>query len=736
MDRSRTARWVVAVILVVVNLGNLSAQPFSKAEITAWKKQAKAITIIRDKWGIAHVYGKTDADAVFGLLYAQCEDDFDRVEMNYITAMGRLSEVFGEEQLYNDLRARLYNDTLRAIRLYQQSPSWLQRLMDSFAAGANYYLATHAAVRPRLITRFQPWMPLLFSEGSIGGDLTSISLSQLKGFYSNIELPKEVVDDSAEPRGSNGFAIAPSRSETGNALLLINPHTSFYFRSEVHVVSEEGLNAYGAVTWGQFFVYQGFNEHCGWMHTSTYADAVDEYLETVAKRGDSVVYRHAGKWKPVGKRTVSISSKSGEQVIKRSFTVYDTHHGPVIAKKGDKWMTIHMMDDPVNALQQSFLRTKAKGYEEYKQVMRLNGNSSNNTVFADKNGTIAYWHGNFIPKRDPGLDWNRPVDGSDIRSDWKGLHPIEEIIQVYNPSNGWIQNCNSTPFTAAAENSPKRENFPAYMAPDGQNFRAINADRVLRAQEKFSMAGLIAAAYDPTLTAFEKLLPSLEKAHSASQDTDLKRKLSEPVDLLLKWDYRTGVQSAQATLAMAWGRKLQGVAMARIPEDEIAGRRSDVVFQVEYMISATTDVEKLAALEAAVEDLRRDFGTWQVAWGDVNRFQRLTGKIEETFDDQQPSLPVGFASSFWGSLAAFGSRTYPNTKKLYGSVGNSFVAVVEFGEKIKARSIVTGGSSSRPASPHFTDQAAMYATGTFKDVLFYKDDIVRSMESRYSPGKR
>jgi acyl-homoserine-lactone acylase len=713
------------------------AQPFTKKEIDGWKKRANGITIIRDKWGVPHIYGKTDADAVFGLLYAQCEDDFDRVEMNYINAMGRLAEVQGEDQIFSDLRTRLYNDTLKAISQYQESPAWLKKLMDAFAGGSNYFLATHPEIKPRLIRRFQPWMPLLFSEGSIGGDLTSISVQRLKSFYANVRLPREMGDDHPEPRGSNGFAIAPARSESGKAMLLINPHTSFYFRSEVHVVSQEGLNAYGAVTWGQFFVYQGFNENCGWMHTSTYADAVDEFLETVARRGDTVFYKHDGNWKRAGKREVTIAFVKNGRVERNKFQVYDTHHGPVIANRDGKWMTIRMMDDPINALQQSFLRTKAKGYDSYKEVMKLNANSSNNTVFADKDGNIAYWHGNFIPRRDQSLNWNLPVDGSDPRSDWKGFHSIDEIIQLKNPSNGWIQNCNSTPFTAAAEASPRKENYPAYMAPDGQNFRALNADRVLRKADKLNLDKLISAAYDPALTAFEKLIPSLKQAYDESADTEMKAVVAEPLQVLMAWDYRSGVGSVGATLAMEWGRMLQGKLSSRLSDDELATHRSDIVYQVDKLIELVPAKEKLLAFRVAVERLKRDFDTWQIPWGEINRFQRLTGKIDETFDDSKPSLPVGFASSFWGSLPAFGRRVvYPDTlKRYYGVVGNSFVAVVEFGERIRAKSIVTGGSASRPGSPHFNDQGPLYVKGEFKEVLFYKEDILKNAERTYQLGK-
>jgi acyl-homoserine lactone acylase PvdQ len=705
-------------------------------ELKRLKDRAQKVTIIRDNWGIPHIYAKTDADVVFGLLYAQCEDDFRRVEWNYIDAMGRTAEVEGESALYFDLRARMYNDTTRAKVLYTKSSPQMRKLMDGFADGVNYFIASHPNRKPLLLKRFKPWFPLLFSEGSIGGDLTNINVNQLKAFYENTKTPAEEINGPVEPKGSNGFAIAPAKTENGNALLLINPHTSFYFRSEVQMVSEEGLHAYGAVTWGQFFIYQGFNKDCGWMHTSTFADGVDEYLETVAKKGGDYYYKHDGKWKPLKKRTIPVDYKTGTGIKRKDFLVYESHHGPVIADADGKWKTISMMDDPVHALQQSYMRTKATGYDSYKKIMELNGNSSNNTVFADNKGNIAYWHGNFVPKRDPSVNWNLPVDGSLTSNDWNGLHGINDIVQLKNPANGWLQNCNSTPFTAAAENSPKKENYPPYMAPDGQNYRAVNADRVLRRESKFTLDKLIAAAYDPTLAAFDKLTPALVNAYESTTDTQLKDKLKEPMQVITSWNRQYGTASIGCALSISWERKLEKVAGSRIKPADMANNRGGQVFIIDMMIATTSAEEKLKAFSDAIDDLTRDFGTWNITWGEINRFQRLTGEVlEEVYDDAQPSLPVPFAPSFFGSLAAYGSRTYPGTKKFYGAVGNSFVAVVEFGSRIKAKSIVTGGSSSDPSSPHFKDQALMYTQGQFKDVLFYKEDVVKNAEKTYHPGE-
>lgn len=261
-------------------------------ERSRWKAHVENTQIIRDDFGVPHIYGKTDADAVFGMLYAQCEDDFKRVERNYIVATGRLAEVEGEEALYSDLRANLFMSKEEAIEYYENSPDWLKKLCIAFADGVNYYLDTHPEIEPELITHFEPWMPMYFSEGSIGGDIESVSLRKIRAFYETEKLAEIDEPVFEKSQGSNGFAISGALTESGNAMLLINPHTSFYFRGEIHVVSEEGLNAYGAVTWGQFFVYQGFNEKNGWMHTSSYADVMDEFVEEIIEQDDQLMYKY------------------------------------------------------------------------------------------------------------------------------------------------------------------------------------------------------------------------------------------------------------------------------------------------------------------------------------------------------------------------------------------------------------------------------------------------------------
>src|SRR5207248_11422011 len=282
---------LVLVLVLVCGFAILPpASPAQSNELQRWEQQAHKVTITRDDWGIAHVYGKTDANAVFGMIYAQAEDDFNRVETNYINALGRLAEAEGESAIYQDLRMKLFMspDSLRAQ--YARSPTWLKALMNAWADGLNFFLYKHPDVKPRVISHFEPWMALSFTEGSIGGDIERNDLRQLQTFYDSSAGPMTSSEDD-DPGGSNGFAIAPVNTVNHHALLLINPHTSFFFRAELQVVSEQGLDAYGAVTWGQIFVYQGFNDRAGWMHTSSGVDAIDEYLETAVKKGNRYFYR-------------------------------------------------------------------------------------------------------------------------------------------------------------------------------------------------------------------------------------------------------------------------------------------------------------------------------------------------------------------------------------------------------------------------------------------------------------
>jgi acyl-homoserine-lactone acylase len=332
-----------------------------------------------------------------------------------------------------------------------------------------------------------------------------------------------------------------------------------------------------------------------------------------------------------------------------------------------------------------------------------------------------------MPKRDDRFDYTRPVDGSDPATDWSGETPMDALPSVINPSNGWVYNSNDGPWWAAGANSPTRSAFPRYVDTVGANARTPHALRVLDGQTGFTLQGLIDAAYDPYLPTFAALVPELIGAFDALPANDARRsRLADPVAALRTWDFTWAASSAPTTLAVTWGE----IAWAKGASDAQSRRAT-----VQEVIAGLNAEERISALETAVERLTTDFGRWDVKWGDINRFQRLSGAISASFDDDKPSTPVPFTSAEWGSLASYGAQRYPNTRKMYGTNGNSFVAVVAFGPRVRARAVSAGGQSGDPASRHFSDQIERYATGDLRSVYFYPDERVGHTERTYHPGK-
>ncbi|HEX6740992.1 MAG TPA: penicillin acylase family protein, partial [Sphingomicrobium sp.] len=698
--------------------------------------EAARITITRDDWGIAHVRGPTDADAVFGMIYAQAEDDFPRIEANYLTALGRTAETDGEKAIWQDLRARLYVSEAELKQDYARSPERMQQLMNAWADGLNYFLATHPEVKPRVLKRFEPWMALSFTEGSIGGDIERIDLDSLRDFYSS---PPSIGGGErglarhdpveGDRSASNGIAIAPSLTTGGKALLLINPHTSFFVRSEAQVTSDEGLDVYGATTWGQFFVYQGFNRHAGWMHTSSGVDNVDEFAELVGRRGKAFCYRYGSDCRPLTPRPVTLRYRTADgKFAARSFTTWRSHHGPIVRSANGRWIAFSMMNRPVEALQQSYYRTKATDLASYMQVAQLKANSSNNTIFADDRGEIAYLHPQFVPRRSAGFDYTHPVDGSNPVTDWGSLHSLPELPNVMNPPTGWVQNTNTWPYKAAGEFSADAKRFPKYMDMYGENWRGVHALRLLLRSRDWTLEKLNAAAFDSYQPGFAELVPPLVKAYGDLPTADPRRaRLEAPIALLRGWDYRWSADSVAQSLAMFYGDALHRALNA--PADEPGNK----VYM--RLAADTTPAQKLQALDDAVARLQRDFGRWQVPWGEINRFQRISPAIDHPFSDSGPSNPVPFAAGVYGSLASFTAGPKPGTKKWYGTAGNSFVAVVEFGPRVRAKAVTAGGESGDPSSRHFNDETPRYASGALREVYFYPDQLISHTERVYRPGE-
>jgi len=711
----------------------LNAQSFSANEIDTWQRQAKGIQIIRDNQGVPHVYAKTDADAVFGMMYVQCEDFFSKVEDAIIGRMGRESEVQGKSAIYKDLWSRLYIDTIAANNYYLQCTPYLKKLCDAYAAGINYYIYTHPNQKPKLLKRIQAWVPLLNNIPSIAN--SNISEPEIKSMYP-LPVERGVVYNFNSPmkedfhNGSNGWAISGKNTKDKNPIILINPHSEFYNRIEVQLVSDEGLNVYGAPFLGEFNVFQGFNEFCGWMHTVTMSDAKDLYIEKTKLVNGSLFYEYDNKWMPLDSNKITIQYKNGLKNDSITFTTYKTLHGPVVAKRNNNWLAAKTINENIELLNVHWSITKSKTYKEFVGWLDKRVMTGTNTIYADRSGNIGYWHGNFVPIRtNPNLDWSAPVPGNTSETNWKGAHLLKDIPNYINPSNGFVQNCNSTPLYGAGSFDSIMAKKPGYMFPDGYTPRSVNANRLLKNIKNITIDSVLEKCHSAYLANAAKFIPTLIRSFdSLSQPLQLRA----PINVLRTWNFNTDTTSIATTLSVLWVEKILQLNLAKL--------KKPVSNEVAYAISNGSNITlqnisaavQVAYLDSVINDLQKDWGTWAVEWGKLNRFQRNALGVEPS--DSIPSLAVTATPAFMGSLNAYSSKKSKNSKVRYGATGNTFVAVVSFGKTLKAKSILTGGSSSNPKSKHFIDQANGYINHQFKNVNFYKSDVLKNKELDYHPG--
>jgi penicillin amidase len=662
---------------------------------------ADRVTIYRDRFGIPHVFGETDAATMFGFAYAQAEDAFWRLEDNYIRSLGRLAEVAGERGLASDRRNRALEIPRLARSEYDRMPLPLRAMLDAFASGLNAYLADHPEVRPRLLTRFEPWYPLAFIR---------YNYFQNGFFWSAGLRPGDIetaMDEAAFDRkdfGSNGWVIGPSKSATGHAMLFINPHLPFFGPGQVyegHVRSDEGWNFTGYTRFGFPFPYVGHNESLGWVSTDNAADQADLYLETFDDSLHPLAYRYGTGYRQATAWSDTIGVKTESGIERRVFTFRKTHHGPVVGTRGGRPLALRMAKlDGDGWLAEWYAMTRARTVAQLKEAMRPLNMLFGNVMAADAEGNSFYLYNGAVPVRDPRFDWSGPLDGSDPATEWRGYHPLEDLPQLTNPTTGWMQNCNTTPFLLTSSGNPDSSRYPSYMVGEGDNPRGLASRRILAGTARFTWEQWVGAAFDARVVAADSFLPAL-LADSAGAG-----RLAPAIDVLARWDRRSDTTSVAMTLFDRWREALRSGA------------------------------SNLAALDSAVARLERDFGTWRVPWGEVNRLQRVDEPADQQFDDLRPSLPVVGVGGQHGAVFTYAARPVPGQKRRYGVAGGTYVSVVEFGPVVRRLAVHTMGASSNPDSPHYFDQAPLYARGQFRPAWFTLEEVRANLERAYHPGER
>lgn len=666
---------------------------------------ARSVTIYRDTYGVPHVFGPTDAACVFGYAYAQAEDNFWQVEDSYIRALGRASEIYGEKTLDDDLVIRTLEIPRLAKAEYDRSSPQLRPLLDSFADGINYYLEHHPQVRPRLLTRFEPWYMLAFNRYAL----------YYLFLYGETGIPKEDTGKMADAQGSNMWAIRPSKSTTGHAMLFVNPHQPFFGPGqwyEGHVHSQEGWDMSGASFFGSAFPTIGHNEHLGWSHTVNKPHVFDVYEESFDKTGDPLSYRYGGAYRQASVWADNIAVKTDQGLVNRSYKMTKTHHGPVVAKRDGKWLAVKFARfEEGGQIGEWYQMSKSRNLAEFRAAMSQLAVPMFNAMYADDAGNIFYLYNGAVPKRSQKFDWSKPVDGTTPETEWHGFHSINELPQVLNPKSGFVQNCNSTPFTTTEEGNPDPAEYPKYMVGESDTARARISRRILWNRDKFTFEDWSRAAFDTYVIEAETEIPRLTERWETLKQTDMPRaaKLQRVIAALRDWDHVSRDSSVPMTLFSLWYWKQVRDSKAK--------------------------KDPLGNMEGIVADLEKDFGTWEVPWGEINRLQRIQSAGEEPFSDSRESLPVVGGPGPVGIVFNFYARPEKGQKERFGVAGHSFVSVLDFGPKVEAKSILVFGESADPKSPHYFDQAKLYANQQFKPAWFYLPDIQAHAERTYHPGE-
>jgi acyl-homoserine lactone acylase PvdQ len=694
-------------------------------------EMAASVTIYRDDYGVPHVYGPTDAACAFGYMYAQAEDNFWQIEDSYIRSLGRASEVYGAKTVADDELVRALEIPRLAQEEYEHLPARTKEILHAGSEGLNYFLARNPQVKPRLLTRFEPWYGLAFNRYALyfqfiyrrsglgPEDIKSVTEQDgAKGEDKKTSAKLEARERdawmlAAESQGSNMWAVTPARSADGHALLFINPHQPFFGAGqwyEGHVHSDEGWDMTGASFFGSPLPTIGHNEFLGWSHTVNAPDIVDVWEEAFDKPGDPLAYRYDGEYRRATEWSDTLKVKTASGMAEHKVTFRKTHHGPIVARRDGKWLSVKMARfEEGGQLDEWYNMTRARNLDEFKKAMSATAVPMFNAVYADREGNIFYVYNGAVPRRSPKFDWSKPVDGSTSGTEWHGYHAFNELPQVTNPKSGFVQNCNSTPFLTTLGDNPDPGQFPKYMVGEGDTARARISRRILWNQDKFTFDEWAKAGFNTYVIQAETELGDLSKAWDKSPSAKAASAYAE----LMNWDHVSRTNSVPMTLFTLWHEKQYGTAVIR------AGKKEDPVRSLEQVLS----------------DLEGAFGTWRVAWGDLNRLERRQSGGEEPFRDDVKSLPVAGAPGDVGIVFNFYARPEKDQKRRYGVAGHSFISVVDFGAEIQARSILVFGENSDPASPHYFDQSELYARQEFKPAYFSLADIKAHAERTYHPGE-
>lgn len=710
-----------------------SSQTTETMEVT---HQSQNVTIYRDEWGVPHIHGKTDGDTAFGMGYAQAEDNFEQLELGFIMGTGRLSEILGEDAVLADWVVHSFENNELSIRDYENATPAVKALLDGYAAGINYYMETHPELETRLLDHIEPWYSLALIRRwyYLGGFLSRLRFTMdertaafetINGEplqMAQVDYP-EIDPEDRKEFGSNSWAANGAKIDGTGSMLFINPHLPAFGIGqtyEAHMLSDEGWNFTGYARFGYPLPYIGFGENLGWMSTDNYSNQEDSWIEHFDDPANPLAYTY-------GDGTREATEWEGEIKVKdagiRKVKYRKTHHGSVVAMRDGKFLSgMFATFDQPGWLDQWYNMQRASNIDEFTKAIEPQRMNFGNIMYADRDGNIWYIYNGSVPIRKDGFDWNMAVDGSNPDTDWQGYHTLYDLPQVKNPVSNMMQNTNTTPFAVSmSESDAKEENYPYYMVREGDNARSRNARRILNKHEVFDYDTWVHESLDTTMVEWDVSKPIINDAYAATSASNTERaeKLAPVIEMLNAWDGVATLETVAPTVYVEW---FEGLYRSKPRGSEFS------------------DEEVMDYLERAVDMLTENFGTWQVAWGEMNRSQRppLDDAGNPVFDDNAPSIPtVGVPGWSGGSQIVFNNRR-DGLKRRYKTGGNSYTAVVHFpsgDEKVKSKSIHVFGANVDPSSPNNMDQAALLAQKQYKPAWLYLEDVKANAARSYHPGE-
>ncbi len=664
------------------------------------------VEIARDDYGVPHINGKTDADTAYGLAYAHAEDDFSTIEDVVAMTRGRYGAIAGAEGAKIDYVLHLLGARETAEKHYMELSPEVRAVCEAYAAGLNHYVEKHPqevrlsklfpVTGKDIVTGFVLRAPFFY-----GLDSTIAALTEGKPLPKDSAAPMTPIGRDPEMNGSNAFAIAPKRMADGKTWLISNSHQPYegqvaWYEAVTH--SGEGLDMAGALFPGSPFVLLGHNRNLGWTNTVNRPDLTDVYKLVMNDAGDK--YRYDGKWLPLSVKRVWLPVKMGPFNLPVPQTVYRSIHGPVIKNDKGFFAIRYASIDSVKAVEQYYRNTKATNWDEWTKSMSIGGISATNFIYADKTGRVAYIYNALFPDRKPGYDYTKLLPGDTSAVMWSGPVGFDRYPKIVDPASGFVQNANNTPFLAAG---PGSEMDPADYSPYlgielGMTNRGLRATELLAADTSITPEELLAIKMDMIYSKQGWVGPWM--ASFAALDLKDAPELAAAQKLLAGWDWSSDGKGSADALAE---RIIRFGARPHWRGDKMPDARN--------------------TLQEAVTEFKKRFGRIDPLLADIQRLRR--GKVDLPMLGGTDTLR---ATTMWDADQADG--------KMRVRHGDSFIMLMRWD---KAGNVISesiqpyGAATTRPESPHYTDQMKLFVAGKYKPVYFEWADAVKHAKRRYRP---